>query len=149
MARTGEHDGGAGQVTILVVDDEAPVRFAVAEHLSDAGFRVAEAADAAEALSVLAGMPVDLVPTGVDMPGGMDGLGLACRVRANRPATPVILTSGVPRVVAEAAWLPRDIPSVDKPYRYEALLDRIAALLPGDPRARADIAGVTPSRPPS
>src|SRR5262245_42051969 len=76
--------------TVLVVDDEPGVRFALTEVLSDRGHRVIAAASGAEALELLDG--VDVVVTDLAMPG-MDGLELVQQIAARAPALPVILVT--------------------------------------------------------
>jgi two-component system, chemotaxis family, sensor kinase CheA len=66
---------------ILVVDDTAVVRELERSILEEAGYRVRTATDGRAALAALAGTPVDLVVTDVDMPGG-DGLELTRAIRA-------------------------------------------------------------------
>jgi DNA-binding NtrC family response regulator len=74
--------------TILLVDDDAGVRFALIEVLRDRGYRVISASSGAQALTLLDG--VDVVVTDLAMPG-MDGLELVSRIAARAPALPVIL----------------------------------------------------------
>jgi CheY-like chemotaxis protein len=112
---------------ILVVEDEPAVRMAAAIALLDAGFDVLEAGDAARALTALA-TGVDLVFTDIVMPGGLDGVELARRVRANDPKLPIIITSGgghgyLSGVLAEGA---RFIP---KPYRLDDMVDAVREAL--------------------
>ena len=83
------------RVTILLVDDEPLLLMSMAADLQDAGFAVIEAANADQALAALNTIPsISLVCTDVRMPGSMDGIGLARRVRAERPELPVLLVSG-------------------------------------------------------
>ena len=74
--------------TVLVVDDEPGVRFALTEVLGDRGYRVISAASGEQALRLLAG--VDVVVTDLVMPG-MDGLDLVSAIAARAPGVPVIL----------------------------------------------------------
>lgn len=74
--------------TVLLVDDEPGVRFALTEVLHDSGYRVICASSGAEALAALDG--VDVVVTDLAMPG-MDGLELVSQIAARTPALPVIL----------------------------------------------------------
>lgn len=74
--------------TVLLVDDDPGVRFALTEVLADRGYRVRTAASGAQALTLLDG--VDVVVTDLSMPG-MDGLELVSQIRARQPALPVIL----------------------------------------------------------
>jgi two-component system response regulator AtoC len=73
---------------VIVVDDEAGVRFTLAEVLGDAGLAVEACATGDEALARLDG--ADVVLTDLVMPG-MDGLALLREVRARDPDLPVVL----------------------------------------------------------
>jgi CheY-like chemotaxis protein len=74
--------------TILLVDDDPGVRFALTEVLRDRGYCVIAASSGAEALRSLSG--VDVVVTDLSMPG-MDGLELVTQIAARAPKLPVIL----------------------------------------------------------
>jgi len=114
---------------ILIVEDEFIVRLTIAEYLRDAGYEVIEAGNADEALDTLkSGVPVDLMFTDVRMPGSMDGCELARRVRAEWPATPVIITSGYSDALLSARSLSEDF-VVPKPYRPQAILTTIQAVI--------------------
>jgi len=73
---------------VLVVDDEAAVRFTLASALEAPGFEAIEASSGAEALGLVD--DVDVVLTDLVMPG-MDGLALLAAIRARDPELPVIL----------------------------------------------------------
>ena len=132
-AATRKGNGPANPPTILVVEDEVLIRLAVAEFLRECGYRIFEASNAAEAQRVLAAeeTAVDVVFSDVNMPGEMDGLGLAKWVKQEFPHIKVILASGVSRIVHEAKDLCADGPLIEKPYRYEALAAHIKKLLGG------------------
>ncbi len=94
MAAEPEAEAGYGE-TVLVVEDDALVRGALAETLRDLHYRVVEAADADAALALLdRGTGVDAILSDVTMPGSMDGLGLAAAARARLPGVPVVLATG-------------------------------------------------------
>jgi two-component system, response regulator PdtaR len=81
--------------TILVVEDEVLLRMAVADQLRNVGYRVIEVADAQQALDALAHkFDVKLIVSDIQLPGALDGLGLARLVRATHPAIKIVLTSG-------------------------------------------------------
>jgi two-component system, response regulator PdtaR len=81
--------------TILVVEDEVLVRTLIADQLRNAGYSVIEAADADEALALLAHtFNVTVVLSDVQMPGSLDGVGLARVVRSVYPALKILLASG-------------------------------------------------------
>jgi PleD family two-component response regulator len=67
---------------VLLVEDEVLIRSVIAETLRDAGLLVIEAANADEAWSYLqTGASVDLVFSDIQMPGSMDGIELARKVK--------------------------------------------------------------------
>ena len=110
--------------TILVVEDDVLVRSLVATYLRDSGFDVIEANGADEAIRVLeADVPVDIVFSDIQMPGSMDGFGLAEWVGHERPWLKVILTSGAARTAGHAG------PILAKPYNHAELERHIRGLL--------------------
>src|SRR5579871_5653232 len=115
-------DGSA----ILVVEDEMLIRTMVVDHLRDSGYAVIEAANADEAIAMLRGADakIDLVFSDVNMPGAVDGFGLARWVRQNKPHTHVLLTSGGDPAAHHATDL-RDHEVVPKPFGGRLLLARI------------------------
>ena len=117
--------------TILVVEDEVLVRLVIAEYLRECGYKVHEAAHAAEALAVLQSpeVSIDVVFSDVMMPGEVDGFGLARWVRSHRPDIQVILTSGIDRSAEVAGMLCEAGPLLDKPYEPQGVVDRIKQLL--------------------
>lgn len=81
--------------TILIVDDEPVIRGLLYDYLSEAGFRAVavECGDAAARL-LDQNTNIDLVFSDVQMPGTLDGFGLARWVKEHRPGLPVLLASG-------------------------------------------------------
>jgi two-component system cell cycle sensor histidine kinase/response regulator CckA len=81
--------------TVLLVEDEAPVRAFAARALRIKGLTVLEAGAATEALKILEDkeLRIDLIVTDVIMPG-LDGPSWVKKARAERPDTPVIFVSG-------------------------------------------------------
>jgi CheY-like chemotaxis protein len=104
--------------TVLVVENEVLVRMAVAQQLRDCGYRVIEAADADEALTVLqhGNASIHIVLSDVEMPGSMDGFALATWIRKHRADVTVILTGSEARAVKVAMELCASAP---RPGRYE------------------------------
>jgi len=75
---------------VLVVDDDAGVRYTLREILESEGLSVDEAADGAEALARFEAHPAPLVVTDLRMPG-MDGMELLRRLAARTPAPHVVV----------------------------------------------------------
>ncbi len=118
--------------TVLVVEDEVLVRMVIADYLRECGYHVVEAGSAGEAIIVLQSPePVDVVFSDVQMPGEMDGFGLARWVRQNRPDLKMLLTSGNARAATVAGDLCEDGPLEAKPYHPQTVLARIQRLLAG------------------
>ena len=116
--------------TILVVEDEILVRMVIAAYLRDCGFDVVEAGDADEAVRVLeAGIQVDIVFSDVNMPGSLDGFGLAQWLRRERPDLKIILTSGVAQGAQDGSDPREHGPILAKPYDYTELVRQLRALL--------------------
>lgn len=108
------------RISVLVVEDEALVRMGIVDFLEDQGFRVFEAADADEAISLLTKVAeISVLFTDVDMPGGMDGLRLAAAVRDRWPPIKIIVTSGHLR--GDPANLPHDAVFFSKPYNPDVI----------------------------
>ena len=117
-------------VAILVVEDDILVRMIASDILTDAGFRVMEAHDAQEAMTLLeARTDVQVVFTDWNMPGEIDGLGLARLVRRRWPEVGVIVTSGKMRPAP--GDLPAGLRFLAKPYRPSALIEEIEAMVQG------------------
>jgi signal transduction histidine kinase len=124
---------------VLLVDDDADIRSIMADALSEMGFNVAQAADAAEALLQLQTAGFDILVSDIVMPGGMNGCELVRRARARWPQLAVLLISGYTDSPADA---PAAI--LKKPFVIEDLAARIQelAVLPAkaddaEPRAAA------------
>jgi CheY-like chemotaxis protein len=80
---------------LLLVEDEALARISLAEELRAVGLTVIEAVNADEAWEYLqAGCEIDIIFSDIEMPGSMDGLQFALRVRECYPLLPIILASG-------------------------------------------------------
>jgi two-component system, response regulator PdtaR len=107
--------------TILVVEDDALLRWHAADMLEEHGFGVVEAANADAALKVLETRDdVRLLFTDIQMPGSLDGMDLARQVHARWPSVLLVITSG--HVKPAQVDIPDDGRFVGKPYRATELL---------------------------
>ncbi|EIM24891.1 response regulator [Microvirga lotononidis] len=121
---------------ILLVEDEPLVRLVAAEILMEAHFRVIEAADAEEALTVLkAEICVDVLLSDVEMPPGMDGFELAWQVHRIRPWIGLLIASG--RQWPRENDLPPGAVFLAKPYSQATLLSHVRAAVETAKAARA------------
>jgi len=84
----------SNRATVLLVDDEAPIRRSLGPYLERSGYRVHLASDGVEALEVLGRHRIDIVVTDVLMPR-LDGRELVRRVRSGGTWTPIILLTQV------------------------------------------------------
>ena len=110
---------------ILVVDDEPLVRLGTAEMLRDEGYEVEEADSAETALALGPFDRFDCVVTDYLMPG-LNGVELARRLQATRPALPILLLSGYADLEAFNA-----LPYLSKPCFGDELTRAIGALMVG------------------
>jgi len=110
--------------TILMVEDEPLVRFVGVLALSEAGYKVLEAANAEQALRVLdSGAAIDLLFTDVEMPGALDGKGLARCVHDQWPDIRIAITSGCGDHAKDARRLGGFF--IAKPYAAEKLVELV------------------------
>src|SRR5262249_23537603 len=115
--------------TILVIEDEILIRLAVCDYLRQCGYRVIEGSTGEEGEGgVLAGEPVEVLFSDIDLGRGMSGFALAAWVRQHYPAVRILLTSGVAQMTDETRHL-CDGPLLRKPYAHDALGDHIKRLL--------------------
>jgi len=122
---------GESGSTILVCEDEEPVRSIIDTVLRNAGYRVLSAPLPERALELARENleSVDLVVTDVVMPG-LSGPELAERLRHDLPNLPVLLVTGyAPEDVAPAGVASLGTDLLQKPFTPSALLERVRALL--------------------
>lgn len=113
--------------TILLVDDEEPVREITALTLRDLGYDVVEAHDGLAALNLLDGdTRFDLLLLDFAMPG-MNGVEVAQAARSRRPQLPIMFLTGYAEAPAMAGENKDRI--LQKPFRTEELARRLTAVL--------------------
>ena len=113
--------------TALLVDDEADLLDIADAFLAELGYTVIRAGDGAQALAALeqAGK-IDLMVTDIIMPGNMNGIELAQKVRELRPGIKVIYTSGFPaEALAERSGKLEGGPLLHKPYQRAEFADMV------------------------
>ncbi|MCK1268895.1 MULTISPECIES: PAS domain S-box protein [unclassified Bradyrhizobium] len=120
-----------GHETILVVEDDRLVRDYVLAQLHSLGYVTLQAANAAEALAIVAaGKPFDLLFTDVIMPGKMNGRQLADELQRTRPDLRVLYTSGyTENAIIHHGRLDSGVLLLAKPYRKSDLARAIRKAL--------------------
>jgi len=121
---------------ILVVDDQARVRAAIAVTLRAKGFEVVCVEDAVTAFGEFEARPFDLAVVDVYMPT-VDGVKLVKALRERAPNLPVIVISGVALNASQLTaldFLPKlsgfsEIVCLKKPFRSAELLQKIRSAL--------------------
>ena len=119
--------------TVLIVDDEPDVRWALAMILRRNGFMVSQAGSGGEAMHYLAKSVCDLILLDAKL-GDADGVELARRIRSetNCPA-PVILVSGY--FYKDDSLIMQTLASgliaafVTKPFRHDDIMNAVHAVL--------------------
>lgn len=114
--------------TILVVEDELLIRMDVVDRLQTEGFQTLEAGTGQDALNQMEGDgQIDIVFTDVDMPGNVNGIVLAHKVRERWPSVGIIVTSG--QAVIDSDALPEGARFFAKPYEMKAIFATIAEMM--------------------
>lgn len=125
----------AQRASVLLVEDEAPVRAFAARALRLKGYEVHEAASAEEALGLLDdALSVDIFVTDVVMPG-MDGPSWVRAALEDRPGTRVIFMSGYTEDIFGEGHDPiPDAAFLSKPFTLNELVQAVASQLQAPPR---------------
>lgn len=120
--------------TILVVDDEAPVRRALKRVFDQAGYNVVEAENSFAAGALLertrpALITLDLMMPGIRVEQVFDFL----RTQTNLTDIPVVVISAAPESILDAAREHGAAKVIAKPFNNDALLSSVAELIQASP----------------
>ncbi|MTJ79941.1 MAG: response regulator [Telmatospirillum sp.] len=116
------------QPHILVVDDDTRLRQLLRKYLTDNGYLVSTAADAAEARQQLAAMAFDLIVLDVMMPGE-NGIELTRSLRRDNPV-PILLLTAMSETSDRITGLETGADDyLVKPFEPRELLLRISSIL--------------------
>jgi CheY-like chemotaxis protein len=121
--------------TALVVDDEADLLDLADAYLAELGYTVIRAEDPAAALAAIERCDeIDLMITDIIMPGALNGIELADRVRKLRPEIRIIFTSGFPaEALAERSGKLENGPLLHKPYLRAEFADMVRKSMSAHP----------------
>jgi len=126
-----------GRETVLVAEDEEPLRQMVAHILRIQGYTVLEAESGRQAIEVWerAAKHVDLLLTDMVMPGGVMGSELAARLSQKQPGLKVIYTSGYsPGMAGKDTSLLAGPNFLPKPYSIGKLAQFVRECLDAPPK---------------
>ncbi len=127
-----------GTETILLVEDERPVRFLARQALERHGYRVLEASSGEEACAMAEGHDgIDLLVTDVSMPD-MNGKQLATILRGRAPDLKIVFISGYSRTAVALQAFEKDAVFCQKPFTGAVLAGAVRNLLDGRTDAGAD-----------
>lgn len=124
-----------GNGTILVVEDDAPLRNLTVRHLRSFGYRVLDAQDAASALAIsnASNENIDLLFTDVVLPK-INGRALANLLTEKRPDLRVLFTSGYTgQSVEKGDILEENCNFLPKPYTRAGLAEKVREVLEVQP----------------
>lgn len=114
---------------VLVVDDDERIRQLLCRYLSEQGFTVSEAKDAAEARQILSYLRYDMIVLDVMMPGE-DGMSLTAHLKQEGLKTPVLLLTALGETSSRIDGLTSGADDyLSKPFEPKELLLRINAIL--------------------
>ena len=117
---------------ILIIDDDAIMREALAEHLEEEGYRVRKAANGSEGLAAVRFAAPALVITDIHMPEA-NGAMVIAMLKDQHPGIPVIAISGLfnsgQGLDADAAIALGAARTLAKPFKCKDLLRAVADLL--------------------
>jgi two-component system phosphate regulon response regulator OmpR len=121
-------DGEETLKHLLIVDDDTRIRTLLQRYLSEAGYRVTAAKDAAEARQLMASLDFDFIVLDVMMPGE-DGFSLTKAIRENSNV-PILLLTARGEAGDRIEGLERGADDyLPKPFEPRELLLRIATIL--------------------
>ena len=129
--------------TILIVDDDADLRGALAEQLTDE-FKVVEAGAGAEGVEAARTAKADLILLDVDLPD-MDGRDVSRQLRAGGVGAPIIMLTAADTDEDAIQGLESGANDyVTKPFRFGVLLARIRAHLRSHEQSEAAVFSIGP-----
>ena len=120
-----------GNEKILIVEDDALVRQYVVTQVKSLGYTALEAANGAEALTIIdSDKTIDLLFTDIIMPGNMNGRQLADEAARRRPDLKTLFTSGyTENAIVHHGRLDSGVLLLAKPYRKSELAKMLRTAL--------------------
>lgn len=122
-----------GEETILLIEDEAPVRMFSANALENKGYKVLQASSAEDANSIILenGEKLSLIITDVMMPG-LDGPEFINQIKTKIPKVKILFISGYGEEILEAeGFIKKKVEFLPKPFSLQDLVIKVRKVLNG------------------
>lgn len=127
------------QPTVLVIEDDTPIRRGLVDALQFAGYAVLEAADGRRGAVLAIEATIDLVLLDVMLPG-RDGFAILDELRRSRPTLPVIMVTARGGEDDRVRGLVNGADDyIIKPFSARELLARVEAVLRRSPERPSDV----------
>lgn len=128
-----------GSETLLVVEDDAPVRKSVCRTLSRRGYKVLQAGSGEDALRLCEQYPEDIAMVLTDVVlTGMSGRDLADALISTRPGLKVLFMSGyADNAIVHHGVLEPGLDFIQKPFTPESIARKVREVLEKKPRRPA------------
>jgi CheY-like chemotaxis protein len=121
-------DLSCNPAVVLIVEDEMMLRMFAVDMVEGAGYTPVEAVDADEAIAILESRSdIALMCTDIQMPGSMDGLGLAHAVHERWPSIKIIVVSG--KLNPSSIDLPPCSKFFDKPLEARQMIAQMRSMI--------------------
>jgi len=119
--------------TVLVIEDEEPIRELINRALTDLGYAVIEVPDGPAGLRILeSDHRVDLLVTDVGLPGGLNGRQVADAAREWRRGLKVLFITGFAysSALARGSALDAGMEIMTKPFTLDAFASKVGEMVP-------------------
>jgi len=127
--------------TILIVDDEPPIRKLLRRCFENEAYEVREAANGKDALAALESGDIDLITLDLSL-GGEDGLNLARQIRSRALDVAIIMVSGKGELIDKVVGLEVGADDyIAKPFELREVLARVRSVLRRTDRRRSRAVG--------
>lgn len=124
-------EGKRSTHSIIVADSDILIRSPLADYLRHCGYRVIEAANCEEIVTVLeqGSASIQSVLADVDLEGDQNAFELRLWVKQHHPHVTVILAGNIDKAAGAAAHLCDEGPHLKRPYDSKAVVEHIKRLI--------------------
>jgi PAS domain S-box-containing protein len=133
--------------TVLVIEDEEPIRELINRALTELGYAVIEAPDGPAGLRILdSDHRIDLLVTDVGLPAGLNGRQVADAARERRSGLKVLFITGFAysSALARGSALDPGMEIMTKPFTLDAFTSKIGEMVPKAPASEEPVVAKRP-----